>query len=940
MGTSFFLSRWRRRFSFILLLLSLFTIKYIQATSFASRPLTYLEFVGNPKIEIYPRDRFSSPSSSSSSSSSQNLKLRHDDSMRIQFIAFNKTFNLHLEPNIDLFHPKATITIHHADKTSTTKRLVPNDYRIYKGFLLDTESTDRRLNEDIIGIKRKDLLFEELSNSVGVLGWARISVLDDGNDDDNDGRKKKRHPTFEGTFSYKNELYNIHSIRNFKISQHFDDPEIPNISARPIFHRDATMVIYRDSDKRNSNNIKRSTSVDGEGSCALDSKMNHILKSKKRDNHNHNHNDNKKRDNGNNLGWMENPWFNFGMKIPSMRSTIQKRGELYKRETAGCPLSKKIAYMGAAADCTYVQSYGSSEAARTQILKDWTTASAVYERSFNVTLGLIKLEIQDLNCPTTVNQSIAWNRPCSTDYSINNRLSDFSKWRGTLGNDGAALWHLMSKCNTDSKVGVAWLGQLCQYTASQNSDLSDQSFVSGTGVSTITKDEWKVVAHEIGHGFGASHDCIASLCPCINCSECCPLNSTTCDANGLYIMNPTSDVVTNDFSPCSLKDICAEIPTSGSCLVDPSESTKTIIIEAMCGNGLKESGEECDCGSAEECANDPCCDGSTCKLKSGALCDDKNDMCCENCKYMSANTTCRPAISECDITETCDGKSGVCPTDQHKDDGVSCGSGSGLACASGQCTSRDNQCLTKGAKLGATKACPANTETDCTLRCANPNDSTTCYELTGTFVDGTPCGFGGKCSDGKCINGSIINTVSSWFDQNKKILIPVGIAIGFLISLCFLQCIYKCCRRSYSKKVRVSEIPSNARTGYSPGGYSQGYNNLNELNNDPQWVDPTPYNGPSPAPSPTQDLPDYYHSGVSSPPYGHGHNDRRNISPSPSPYPYPYPYSQHLPPDIIPPYSSNYGIESPSRVNSPAPSMPRNRNNDNFVDHTYYNGRI
>lgn len=27
-------------------------------------------------------------------------------------------------------------------------------------------------------------------------------------------------------------------------------------------------------------------------------------------------------------------------------------------------------------------------------------------------------------------------------------------------------------------------------------------WVSGTGVSSITRDEWKVVAHEIGHGFG------------------------------------------------------------------------------------------------------------------------------------------------------------------------------------------------------------------------------------------------------------------------------------------------------------------------------------------------------------------------------------------------------------------------------------------------------
>lgn len=38
-------------------------------------------------------------------------------------------------------------------------------------------------------------------------------------------------------------------------------------------------------------------------------------------------------------------------------------------------------------------------------------------------------------------------------------------------------------------------------------DDGSYEWVSGTGVSSITRDEWKVVAHEIGHGFGkmASH---------------------------------------------------------------------------------------------------------------------------------------------------------------------------------------------------------------------------------------------------------------------------------------------------------------------------------------------------------------------------------------------------------------------------------------------------
>ena len=57
----------------------------------------------------------------------------------------------------------------------------------------------------------------------------------------------------------------------------------------------------------------------------------------------------------------------------------------------------------------------------------------------------------------------------------------------------------MSGCPTGTEVGIAWLATLCQQTASGNSP----SVVSGTAVSTGGRTEWQVIAHEIGHNFGA-----------------------------------------------------------------------------------------------------------------------------------------------------------------------------------------------------------------------------------------------------------------------------------------------------------------------------------------------------------------------------------------------------------------------------------------------------
>ena len=118
------------------------------------------------------------------------------------------------------------------------------------------------------------------------------------------------------------------------------------------------------------------------------------------------------------------------------------------------------------------------------------------------------------SCPSTADPATPWNIPCSS-AQLDNRLSIFSQWRGNKGNDGIGLWHLMSGCPTGSEVGIAWLATMhvlqsstssladpC-YRCQQQATGSNPSIVSGTAVSTAGRAEWQVVAHEIGHNFGA-----------------------------------------------------------------------------------------------------------------------------------------------------------------------------------------------------------------------------------------------------------------------------------------------------------------------------------------------------------------------------------------------------------------------------------------------------
>ena len=114
---------------------------------------------------------------------------------------------------------------------------------------------------------------------------------------------------------------------------------------------------------------------------------------------------------------------------------------------------------------------------------------------------------------------------------MDNDLSLFSQWRGDRGNDGVALWTLLTGCSSGAEVGVAWLGMLCQYTAQTQGSQS----VSGANVVGATQHQWQVLAHELGHGFGAYHDCTSQICE--TGQTCCPLSASTCDANAQYIVS-------------------------------------------------------------------------------------------------------------------------------------------------------------------------------------------------------------------------------------------------------------------------------------------------------------------------------------------------------------------------------------------------------------------
>ena len=615
---------------------------------------------------------------------------------------------LSLEPNQDIIAEGASVAfLDQSGKVTKTESIQRNEHRIFKGYTW----------------------IEQRDGGWNNIGWARISLRRDGID-----------PLFEGAFTILHDHHHIQLHSNYMQTKHEADPHLEP-------GEDEYMVVFRDSDiGRQTQHTEFKRSLAEQSSCSanflsFNSDSSHPVYSPpfKRDTR----------------SWGSMPLHSlFGKRqidtsgIPSGGNSGGVNLSSTIGNTAGCPSTRKVALIGVATDCSYTASFSSNETARQNVLAQINSASEAYEKTFNITLALQNLTVSDANCPGTAAAATPWNIGCGGNTTITDRLNTFSQWRGER-NDSNAYWTLLTNCPTGAEVGLAWLGQACVTGVTQGQGET----VSGANVVARTSTEWQVIAHESGHTFGAVHDCDSQTCSdgtTVAAQQCCPLSSSTCDASGQFIMNPSTASNINSFSACTVGNICSAFlrnSVKSSCLSD-NKGVLTIAGH-QCGNGVVEEGEQCDCGGPESCGSNSCCDATTCQFKNNAVCDDSNEDCCKGCQFASSGTICRASTGVCDPQETCSGSNATCPPDETAPNGQSCGNS--LQCASGQCTSRDQQCKTLMGSYTSNNDTYACNSQDCTLSCASPSFGPgTCYSMQQNFLDGTPCGGGGSCSNVRC----------------------------------------------------------------------------------------------------------------------------------------------------------------------------------------------
>ncbi|KAI4550567.1 hypothetical protein MJT46_018732 [Ovis ammon polii x Ovis aries] len=114
--------------------------------------------------------------------------------------------------------------------------------------------------------------------------------------------------------------------------------------------------------------------------------------------------------------------------------------------------------------------------------------------------------------------------------------------------------------------------------------------------------------------------------------------------------------------------------------------------QSICGNGVLEPPEQCDCGTMETCEYSKCCDPLNCVLKGKAECG--SGPCCgkNTCKILDRGRECRKSTDPCDFPEFCNGVSEFCAPDMRAADLQTCNNKSSY-CFGGICQDRTTQCI-------------------------------------------------------------------------------------------------------------------------------------------------------------------------------------------------------------------------------------------------------
>jgi disintegrin and metalloproteinase domain-containing protein 10 len=274
-------------------------------------------------------------------------------------------------------------------------------------------------------------------------------------------------------------------------------------------------------------------------------------------------------------------------------------------------------------------------------------------------------------------------------------------------------------------LGLAWVaaqdeananGGICtgQYVRGGVSKSLNTAFTSSKNFGSKQPEMQSalVLAHELGHNFGATHD-----------KEVKALAE-----DGSYLMYPFAAKGTdknNDlFSAQSKQEMNAVVYDRGGCFEKEGESNR-------CGDFKINGNEKCDCGAQASTCNalDTCCT-TECKFGTGSVCSpldtDHGGCCTTDCQFAPEDTVCKKA-SVCQSSSKC-GADGKCPDVKNRANFALCEAGiTDCKTCTGLCSDPNDggpsQCTNSICAIWDQEPCKEFGEGACKIKC-RPKGST------------------------------------------------------------------------------------------------------------------------------------------------------------------------------------------------------------------------
>ncbi|KAG9489425.1 hypothetical protein GDO78_005414 [Eleutherodactylus coqui] len=364
-------------------------------------------------------------------------------------------------------------------------------------------------------------------------------------------------------------------------------------------------------------------------------------------------------------------------------------GPVILRKKRAAQAEKNTCQLYIQTDHLFFKRYGEQrEAVIAQISSHVKAIDTIYQSTDFMGIRNISFMVKRIRINTTADE----RDPTNPFRFPNIGVEKFLELNSEQNHDDYCLAYVFTDRDFDDGVlGLAWVGApsgssggICE-KSKLYSDGKKKSL--NTGIITVQnygshvppKVSHITFAHEVGHNFGSPHD---------SGSECTPGESKNVGfkENGNFIMYAratSGDKLNNNkFSICSVRNISQVLEKKRNfCFVESGQP--------ICGNGLVEQGEECDCGYIDQCKEE-CCyhannpEDKKCKLKPNQRCSPSQGPCCTpGCVFKDSNQKCREE-SDCAKMGTCNGVSAQCPQSEPRENLTECNRETQV-CIKGQC---------------------------------------------------------------------------------------------------------------------------------------------------------------------------------------------------------------------------------------------------------------